>query len=226
MRNIAIITMGLLWLNVSGQKTFELTENQGNADKIKFDFEFADEIKVRQWEKNEIYVKATVNINEGENNDNFKLESKTFGSSLIIESEIEDLNSIGERRTIIDDETGKTIRIDCHVEMDLYFEVFVPKDSDIAVETISGNIEAKGEFGDVELQSISGDVDLELPKDAKADLDLSTLSGGMYTDFDIANEKPQDFKFVILQNFSEELNGGGKTVELASISGDIYLRKK
>ena len=72
--------------------------------------------------------------------------------------------------------------------------------------------------------SISGDIDITLPVKTATTVDLKSMSGGVYSDFDFpAVEK--DLKRIGGNNFSFPLNGGGFKFSIQAISGNIYLRK-
>jgi len=66
------IVVGILSLHISAQRVVEENISLTKDQSIKLDFDFADNIIVKSWNKNEVYVKATVNINNNENNENFK----------------------------------------------------------------------------------------------------------------------------------------------------------
>ena len=56
---------------VYSQKIVERTFSVSADDDIALEFKFANEIKVSTWNKNEVYVKASVTINDNDHNDNF-----------------------------------------------------------------------------------------------------------------------------------------------------------
>ena len=70
----------------------------------------------------------------------------------------------------------------------------------------------------------SGDIDLTLPLKAALNVDLNTVSGGVYTDFDIAETK-DNMKRIGGNQIGFALNGGGTKLAISSVSGNIYLRR-
>ena len=107
----------------------------------------------------------------------------------------------------------------------------------ITANTINGNIEAT--FGKVNqespitLSSINGIVDVSIPAITPANLELSTIHGSVYTDFDI-NFPKKDSKrghdefnyFGGGMSSNGKINNGGVIIALKSINDTIYLRKK
>jgi lia operon protein LiaG len=98
----------------------------------------------------------------------------------------------------------------------------------LVLATISGDIDVT--FGSINsdkpfsVNSISGEIDVTLPSKTAADLDLRTVNGGVYSDFDFAETK-KDLKKVGGNELNYQLNGGGFKFSIVTVSGNIYLRK-
>ena len=130
-----------------------------------------------------------------------------------------------EVRIVKDEEDGRTIIYDCSINMDLYFEVRIPKNNKLEIETISGDIEIKDIHARMDINTISGFIDLSLPANYDADLELSTITGGMYSNFEFNNEKSKGYHHYGKSDISKRLNNGGTRIFLETISGDIFIRK-
>ncbi|MFA8435856.1 MAG: DUF4097 family beta strand repeat-containing protein [Marinifilaceae bacterium] len=208
------------------QKVVEETTKISADDRISLDFQFADEIKVSTWNRNEVYVKANVSINNNLDNDAFRLKLRKRSGGVEIESIIDNMEKL-QKTTIIqqqheDDERTVTTHT---LELDLFFEVKLPKNAKLSINTISGNVLIEGLRNEMEIETISGYVDLSLPSNQKADLVLNTITGEMYTDFDLNLKKQDGLHRYIKGKFTTALNGGGEEISLKTISGDIFLRK-
>jgi lia operon protein LiaG len=75
------------------------------------------------------------------------------------------------------------------------------------------------------IASINGEIDVTLPAASAVNLEMRNMQGGMYTDFDLPAEDKQ-MKRVGGGAINARLNGGGVSLKLTSINGNIYLRKK
>jgi len=100
----------------------------------------------------------------------------------------------------------------------------------VVLSTISGSIELKlgnlSKDRPVSIACISGDIDITLAPSAAVDLQMHTVSGSIYTDFDLAQKDKGDMKRVGGNNsITTALNGGGAKLTLTNVSGNIYLRK-
>jgi len=121
----------------------------------------------------------------------------------------------------------------------------------VTLRNVSGNTLVHTMNGDIDVvlarvaadkplsfSSMSGDIDVTLPADVKANLKMKTDQGEVYTDFEIdmtrqptrteAAEKTEAGKFRI--SFDKSLlglvNGGGREISFNTFSGDIYIRKR
>lgn len=113
------------------------------------------------------------------------------------------------------------------------------KSGDLKLVNVSGPVVANSVSGDVtisftgmrqepsSISLVSGDLDITMPAASKANLALRSISGEIYTDFDLNLGKgPGNMSRVGGQTISGNINGGGAaTLSLKTISGDIFVRK-
>jgi DUF4097 and DUF4098 domain-containing protein YvlB len=97
----------------------------------------------------------------------------------------------------------------------------------VNVNTVSGDVTVRVETltgrGDFQFNSVSGDVELELPRDFAADLSMSTVSGDINSDFAITLGGSGRMRS---RSFSGRIGGGGRRLEVSTVSGDLKLRMK
>ena len=122
--------------------------------------------------------------------------------------------------------------------MEISYVINVPKGMNLKVKSISGNVQADAYAGYLNLDLISGDIDIKKHsqnmklKTISGDIDIyvsdatfeaKTLTGGIYSDLDI------DFSQNKKRNHSNRIRAtvksGSATLDLDTISGDIFLRK-
>jgi len=98
----------------------------------------------------------------------------------------------------------------------------------LILSTISGNIDIT--FSSINpdkpfsVTSISGDIDITLPVKTATNLELRTVTGGFYSDFELT-EAQKNLKKVGGNELNFPLNGGGFKFGIVTVSGNIYLRK-
>jgi len=78
----------------------------------------------------------------------------------------------------------------------------------------------------VVIRTTNGEIDVTLPENTAADLELSSWNGDIYTNFDLKRPDKDGLKSVSGKNIKGAINGGGTDIKLKSTNGTIYLRKK
>lgn len=98
----------------------------------------------------------------------------------------------------------------------------------LVLSTISGDIDITyssiNSAKSSSVNSISGEIDITLPVKTATDLELRTVSGAIYSDFDFS-ESQKNLKKVGGNETNYSLNGGGFKFNIGTVSGNIYLRK-
>ncbi|HVX28705.1 MAG TPA: DUF4097 family beta strand repeat-containing protein [Parafilimonas sp.] len=190
------------------EKHLAFTSNQS----IKLDLQIADSIHIITWDKNEVYAKASVNVNDNKDNDIYLTEFSNDANRIEVKAKIDDKKKVGY---------NDSCHCCCNYKSEIYWDVYIPEQSDFSVETINGNIIIEGNTKAIKAHSISGFIDLSFAASRKADLKMSTISGTIYTDVAMDKSSERNGGNAI----DAAYNGGGEDVDLETISGDIFLRK-
>ena len=214
-----MIVLCTILLPLAAQKIIEKHIDFSGKKMISMNLEIADSIRIITWNKSEVYMKASVSINNDKNNDDYKVNFEEGRSDVTIHSKFE----FEKGKNCCGDSGNCHCNCNCHEK--IYFDVFIPENADLSVETINGDITITGNTAQVRAHSISGFIDFTVTPDIKADLKMNTISGTMYSNFDFSTEK--NLRRAGGSSISTILNGGGdKSIDLETISGDIFLRKK
>jgi len=212
------LLLALLLLAVSGlqaQKMVEKHATIGANGKVTLNIQISDCIRVITWNKNEAYIKASVDINDNKNNDDYEWAFDNTNGDFDVKAKFKN--------------NGKPVyRSDCNCtcnyESKIYVEVYVPENANLSIETINGDITITGKTADVRAHTISGFVDFAIAPETKAYLKMNTISGTMYSNIDLGLDD-KNAKHIGGSTVNSSLNGGGKRIELETISGNIYFRK-
>jgi DUF4097 and DUF4098 domain-containing protein YvlB len=89
------------------------------------------------------------------------------------------------------------------------------------IDVVSSNISANTPFS---INSVSGDIDISLAENAAVNLEMRTITGGFYSDFDFT-ETQKGLDRIGGNELKYSMNGGGSKFSLVTVSGNIYLRK-
>lgn len=105
---------------------------------------------------------------------------------------------------------------------------------DVDVKEVTGAVSASSVSGDVEVEisrfegnddmkftSVSGDVNVRLPSNLDAEVDMSSLSGSVRTDFPI--EVRRD-RYTSRQSAHGRLGDGSRNLRMSSVSGSLTLK--
>lgn len=191
------------------QKIIEKTLAFTPGKSIKLNIQIADSIRIITWNKNEVYAKASVDINDNKDNDVYITSFDESGNTLTVDARFEDKKKKNDSCNC------------CNYRSNIYWDVYIPEQSSFSVETINGNVTITGNTKELRARSISGFIDMAFAASRKASLDMSTITGTIYTDLALNNGPGKKGGSSIHTMY----NGGGEKVQLETISGNIFLRK-
>ncbi len=198
----------LCFVSASGQRIIEKHIGISGKESLSLKLQIADSIRIQTWDRNEVYLKGSVNVNDNKDNDAYVTSFNEDGKTVSADARFSDNYFKGKKN--------------CCNESEITWQVFMPEGTALTVETINGNITITGKTGAIEAKSISGYIDLAVPATKAADIELSTISGRMYSDLDLNTGKEHSG---IPMKISDRLNRGGDLLRLTTISGDIFFRK-
>src|ERR1700761_2788373 len=188
-------------------------------------FQISDSIRIMTWKKDEVYIHSSIDVNDNQDNDDYKMVFEESGQMVNVSAKLETDNI--RRRRAAKDSSGKgdnNCCCCCNYKTHITHIVYVPENVDFSVETINGNITIVGNTAEIRAKSISGYIDLAIAPTRKADLKMHTISGTMYSNIELPASRR--IKQVGGGSVSAELNSGGKPIVLETISGDIFFRKQ
>jgi len=208
------------------QEVIEKSVMMGKDKNAEMNFDFANHIVIKTWDNSEARIKATVNINDNADNDKFDLTVEQVARGVSLKAKIKNPESLMENsyqvtNGIISKSDGRCIN------MEIDYEVLLPKGTIIRLETISGDIEISGFEAPMNIKTISGFIDLAIDAGEKASFETETITGEIYSDLDLdLGKTPSHMRVFRGGDIKATLNGGGKPIKLETISGNIYIRKE
>lgn len=209
------------------EKVFEATGDE----EVRLNLKFGDTIVVKGWDKNEVSFKAKVLINSGKLNDALLVDYHNDRQRIRIDVDYDEEKIRQGRRSDCPGECYSSYNWNRDGERSvlcsrIVYEIQVPRNTNLVLETISADIEMTGLSGPVEAKSISGFVDLSWPERRGADLSIKTVSGEAYTDLDNLSFRNQKENAPIVgYELKGNIGTGGSRIRLESVSGDVFLRK-
>lgn len=210
------------------EKTFKVSK----AATIDLDLRFGKHIKIEAWNKNEVSFQAVIEINSGRLNDALLLDYTQDEMGLSISADYDKERIKDGRRIDCPDRRYASYSWNDNgdhyvVCSEITYELMVPHQADLDIESISADIELSGVTGPVRAKSISGFVDVSWSEQQGADLSLKTISGEAYSNLEnLMFRNKKDHPPLVGYELRGKIGKGGPLVRLESISGDIYLRRQ
>ncbi|MFY0631929.1 MAG: DUF4097 family beta strand repeat protein [Flavobacteriaceae bacterium] len=245
-RILFFIGLLLTFSNLTAQKKVTETKSASGINEVFVHAKFANNIVIKNWNKNEISVQAEVNIDDNKHNDYFTLKADKIGTTYTIKSDYGDYfkkyrsyNSYSSRSKSKDKKDDDD-DCNCNEHSNIVnYVIYVPKSMDLKVKSISGSVATDTFNGFLELDLISGDIDIKkhskkmMLKTISGDIDLyisdatfeaKTLTGGVYSDLDIdfSNNNRRSHGHTKIR---ATIKNGNANLKMSTISGDIFLRK-
>lgn len=187
-------------------------------DMLDLAFDFADDIILKTWDKNEVYVEVMVEINDGEYNDIFSLTTDESNSTIYVEMDKDMWKKIDKKQN------GKWKN--CSYTSTINYTVYLPKRLSVRASTISGNYEFEYYGTEMNLKTISGAIDVTIPDRQGMDFKAKTISGEVYSDIKITYPYgKKGLNQIVGQDVRGRVSDGGIESNFETISGNIYLRK-
>ncbi|AMM50670.1 hypothetical protein TH61_05050 [Rufibacter sp. DG15C] len=235
MKKLLLIAL-LLWGagNLYAQKkTVEKTLDLPASKKVNLNLKFGNAVKVTAWDKKDAYIKVTYEINGGKLNQAMLLTFTSGQDQLTVLADL-DHELLKNSNYEGDCPEGATTSFGNYTKgqarkgacTQINYEIFLPKDAHITLETINGDVELRGFTGPIKAKSISGFVDMDWPTQKGASVALKTITGEVFTDLPIAFPDKQKEIPMVGYELKGDVNKGGSSIQLESISNNIYLRKK
>lgn len=226
----SLLLLCLLFNSAFAQKIIEKKLPYSSGQLVNLHLKFADSIRVRYWDRSEVSVRIAVEINGGRLNDALTVQTgstaeevslKTdYDNEMLKEGKAEDCP--GQKHYWRTERNGQNI----YVCGKITYQVMLPRQAQLKLETINGNIDIQGSTGaPIFAKTISGYVDMSWPGGKGANLAMKTITGEVYSDLDITFTSKKEKNPIVGYQVKGTVNGGGSEVRLESISNDIYVRK-
>lgn len=236
---VAIVLMlpGVLRAQTELNRTFPVQSGQ----KLNMHFDYPELIRVTTWDRNEISVQGTVDINGGENDEAFQVDVSASGNTIDVNGYIKGLRDLPERITVMRDgqkmifrnkeewnkyqnEHGRSYNmISMGPAIDITLEIMVPRNMVTRVESVYGMVEVKNFAAPLTVEATYGGVDAALSEKGTGEVRAETNYGEIFTNLDtkFASE-PTNGDF---HTYVSARPGNGPRYRFESKYGNVYLRK-
>jgi DUF4097 and DUF4098 domain-containing protein YvlB len=98
----------------------------------------------------------------------------------------------------------------------------------VALESVAGAVRYEADLGAqarLDVETVSGSVEIFLPSDIKADVSVTSFSGGIDNEFGIGTVE-QESSFLPAKELTFSTGTGGARITVETLSGGVHLRKR
>lgn len=202
------------------EKTYPYTNQE-----LDIDIELGTDLVVKAWDKQEIFVKVTYEINGGEDNEALRIDIDDYTDRLSVDLDLDKpkINDSdycccsGKPRARWENGRGTCI--------DVKVEVMIPSSASIMVETITSDVTISGIVSDIDIETVTGVIDLSWEESAGAEIAMKTTRGNLYTNMKFYEKKDRGLPSISGRDLKGTYKGGEKEVQLKTVTGAIYFRK-
>ncbi len=228
--------LGFISQTVNAQKVIEKTLDFNNQY-VEAELKFASEINVRTWDKNTVYLKATITTKDGKFLDAYNLNIQQTSDKINIVSEAEGVFKKFQDEWNVNNNDKKKRYYNTGDWYTFTYVLYVPKNTKLKISSINGNLSSDNIEGDFTADLINGDITI---KKYAGILDLTTINGEIDLRMENANlvaetihgdiyaDKELKFNFKdrhVGQKISGIVAEGKNTLRLNTINGNMYLRR-
>lgn len=196
-----------------------------SGQEVALDLKYAREIQIKTWDRDEVSVRVSVNLNDNSANDAWSLLTEISADQILMNSDIE----IPEGHYRGSCSGSNHYRDDNSFCSLIVYDIYVPAGAALRVETLGGNITTEGISSPIYAKSLSGFVDTDWPAQEGATVTMKSITGEVYTNLDLemddAKGEDRHRRSPVGWEIEATVAGGGSQVQLESISNDVYFRK-
>lgn len=237
MKNLLIGICCALTFGAKAQSTITRTYPVKTGKQVNFKFDYPS-VKLSTWDKNEVSVITTVNLNDAEKNDYFALNQQTVNGAISIDGHInfDKLPMVysvvrhGVKTIYKTKEEYKQATKEEGVQqttegpdINITMEIKVPKNCVTDIKAIYGMVEIANFNAPITVDGTYGGVDATINTAQTGKVKATTHYGEIFSNLDVKitdHEKRAFFKSI-----TADPENGKHAVILSSDYGKIYLRK-
>lgn len=202
------------------------------------------DVTIEAWDRSEVSVEATITARTQEGLDRVEIEVKASDDRVAVETDYEEhkgrsWNDGGDVDYKIKVPRNAELRDIDLVNGSLRIEgcpgrvgastvngkiVASGLSGEVSLETVNGKVEASfdqlSSGQRIEIQSVNGSVEVQVPKNSSFEVDASTVHGGIRNDFGLEVDHGE----FVGHDLKGKVGGGGARLKLENVNGAIELR--
>lgn len=242
---VLVCIVGTSWSQTSISETFDVKD----FDELDLAFEYPEIVRIKVWDQPQVKIEGTVDIQDGEFDEDFELRTRKVGNRFGIESKINNLSK--HKRMVVwsdndddddDDDGGRTVvtsdkgvniytgsgkssRFRNGLFISIELEVTIPKDMLVTLDARYGIVEVLESPKSLTVDARYGGVDVMISESQSVELDAKTQWGQIFSNLDIPLEVGGNDMIGKWMKAHAALKRGDNRLSVESQYGNVYLRK-
>lgn len=240
--SIALVVLGTA--NTLGQTRISETYDTKSTDELNLIFRYPELVQIKVWDGKEVKIEGTVNIKDGEFDENFEIKSSTENDRLTIESIIKDLKKMRgnySRHVYNEDDStsvtlsdkGTTINVGSRkkgtykngIYVFIELVVTVPRDMKVTLDARYGLVEVLESPESLEVDARYGGVDVVVNESQLLEFEASTQWGQIFSNLEVPVKMDGNERRGRWVKARASLKKGDNRLSVESQYGNVYLRK-
>lgn len=236
---LVMASVGLAQTKIN--KSFDVS----SFDKLELLLEYPELIQIKVWKGKEVKIEGTVDIQNGQFDNDFQISSRSENGKLIIQSSIKDLKKNSEKysvhsgnderedRSITISDKGTTVQVGGKkkskyvngIKVSIKLVVTIPEDMKVMLDARYGLVEVLGSPISLEIDARYGGVDVTVDERQLIELAARTQWGQIYTNLEIPVKMGGDDGMGKWMKAETSVKRGDNRLSVTSQYGNVYLRK-
>ncbi|MCE7997193.1 MAG: hypothetical protein HEP71_34855 [Roseivirga sp.] len=243
--SITLLVLGAV--STLAQTKINQTFDVKSFDELNLIFEYPELVQVKVWDGNDVKIEGTVNIQNGEFDEDFQIKSSSRNGEFTIESSIKDLKKKRGNYSVYthsddddDDDTsvtvsskGTTINVGSRkngtyrngINISIELVVTIPRNMKVMLDARYGLVEVHESPKALEVDARYGGVDVTINESQSIAFDASTQWGQIFTNLDVPIKMGGDDGMGKWMRAKASLKKGDNQLSVESQYGNVYLRK-
>lgn len=240
---LVMLGAGTLMAQTKINQTFDVK----SVDELDLIFEYPELVQIKVWDGKEVKVEGTVNIQNGEFDEDFEIKGSSGNGKFTIESSIRNLKKRRGNHSVYtysdddDDENtsvtvsskGTTINVGSRknrtfrngINISIELVVTIPRNMKVVLNARYGLVEVLENPKALEIDARYGGVDVRIDEAGSLEFDASTQWGQIFTNLDVPIKMGGNDSMGKWMRARASLKKGDNRLSIESQYGNVYLRK-
>ena len=203
-------------------KTYPFT-----GQELDLEVALGSKISITAWDKPEISVKVVYKINGGKDNEALKVDLDDYNDRLAIDIDLNERRLDRSEYCCCEEDNGIYMngnkrKSSC---LELFVEIMAPTEANVRIETVIADAILKGMSGNIEIESVTGMIDIAWVESHGATVNMKSVNGDLYTNLDLKSKTKDGLRQISGHNVNGLYKDGQRRVKLETVTSDIYFTK-